>query len=121
MLRHFGYGESAVHRDQLMDLYTRFQVAKYTNQRALDKIKAGQLPGPEMSIAKMALTDNLTRTAEFVAAVLGNRLVVDTGEWGTYDWSQFVCIEGANVFENAVPLAPGESHTLTYRLDLEAL
>src|SRR5215207_4048946 len=71
MLRHFGYGESAVHRDQLMDLYTRFQVAKFTNQRALDKIKAGQLPGPEMSIAKMALTDNLTRTSDFVAAVLG--------------------------------------------------
>ena len=71
MLRHFGYGESAVHRDQLMDLYTRFQVAKFTNQRALDKIKAGQLPGPEMSIGKMALTDNLLRTAEFVASVLG--------------------------------------------------
>ena len=91
MLRHFGYGESPVHRDQLMELYTRFQVAKYTNQRALDKIKAGQLPGPEMSIAKMALTDNLTRTAEFVASVLGPRLVADTGEWGTYAWSQFVC------------------------------
>ena len=91
MLRHFGYGESPVHRDQLMELYTRFQVAKYTNQRALDKIKSGQLPGPEMSIAKMALTDNLTRTAEFVASVLGPRLVADTGEWGTYAWSQFVC------------------------------
>ena len=91
MLRHFGFGESPVHRDQLMDLYTRFQVAKLTNQRALDKIKAGQLPGPEMSIAKMALTDNLTRTAEFVASVLGPRLVADTGEWGTYAWSQFVC------------------------------
>ena len=90
MLRHFGYGESSVHRDQLMDLYTRFQVAKYTNQRALDKIKAGQLPGPEMSISKMALTDNLQRTAEFVAAVLGPRMVADTGEWGTYAWSQFV-------------------------------
>jgi acyl-CoA dehydrogenase len=44
-----------------------------------------------MSIAKMALTDNLTRTAEFVASVLGARLVADTGEWGTYAWSQFVC------------------------------
>jgi alkylation response protein AidB-like acyl-CoA dehydrogenase len=91
MLRHFGLADSAVHRDQLMDLYTRFQVAKLSNQRALDKIKAGQLPGPEMSIAKMALTDNLTRTGAFVAAVLGLRLVADTGEWGTYAWSQFVC------------------------------
>jgi acyl-CoA dehydrogenase len=91
MMQHFGYGDSAVHRDRLMDIYTRFQVAKFTNQRALDKIKAGQLPGPEMSIAKMALTDNLTRTAAFAASVLGARMVADTGEWGTYAWSQFVC------------------------------
>ncbi|MGH9086432.1 MAG: acyl-CoA dehydrogenase family protein, partial [Acidimicrobiales bacterium] len=46
---------------------------------------------PEMSIAKMALTENLTRTGEFVAKVLGPRLAADTGEWGTFAWSQFIC------------------------------
>jgi acyl-CoA dehydrogenase len=91
MLKHFGQGDNAVLRDELMDIYTRYQVAKFTNQRALDKIKAGQLPGPEMSIAKMALTDNLTRTGEFVAKVLGPRMAANTGEWGTFAWSQFVC------------------------------
>ncbi len=91
MLRHVGLGESAVHRDELMNLYVRFQVAKYTNQRALDRIKSGQLPGPEMSIAKMALTDNLTRVGAFVADVLGPRLQANTGEWGTYAWSKFLC------------------------------
>jgi acyl-CoA dehydrogenase len=91
MLRHFGLGESKVHRDELMDIYTRYQVAKFTNQRALDKIKAGQLPGPEMSISKMALTDNLNRTGAFVAKVLGPRMVADTGEWGTYAWGKFIC------------------------------
>lgn len=91
MLRHVGLGESAVHRDELMDLYVRFQVAKYTNQRALDRIKSGQLPGPEMSIAKMALTDNLTRVGAFVAGVLGPRMQANTGEWGTYAWSKFLC------------------------------
>ncbi|MCB1017429.1 MAG: acyl-CoA dehydrogenase family protein [Acidimicrobiales bacterium] len=90
MLRHFGLDQDPVHRQALADLYIRFQVAKFTNQRALDKIKAGQAPGPEMSIAKMALTQNLTQTAEFVARVLGPRLVADTGEWGTYAWGQFV-------------------------------
>jgi len=90
MLRHFGLDQDPVHRQALADLYIKFQVAKFTNQRALDKIKAGQAPGPEMSIAKMALTQNLTQTAEFVASVLGPRLVADTGEWGTYAWSQFV-------------------------------
>ena len=91
MLRQFGQADNVVLRDELMDVYTRYQVAKFTNQRALDKIKAGQLPGPEMSIAKMALTDNLLRTAAFVAKVLGPRMVADTGEWGTYAWGQFLC------------------------------
>jgi glucose-6-phosphate 1-epimerase len=45
----------------------------------------------------------------------------EVADIGDDDWSQFVCVEGANVFENAVPLAPGESHTLTYRLEMESL
>jgi alkylation response protein AidB-like acyl-CoA dehydrogenase len=91
MLRHFGRDHDASLRDELMRLYTGFQVAKLTNQRALDKIRSGQLPGPEMSIAKLALTQNLTGTGEFVARVLGPRIAADTGEWGTFAWAKFVC------------------------------
>ena len=91
MVRHFGYADSPVHRQELMQVYIGYQVAKYTNQRAMDKIKAGQLPGPEMSIGKLALTQNMYRTAEFVAKVLGPRMTADTGEWGTYCWSRFLC------------------------------
>ena len=69
-----------------MDVYINFQVSRYTNQRAMDRIKRGQLPGPEMSIAKLSLTNNLWRTANFVADVLGPRITADTGEWGTYAW-----------------------------------
>lgn len=91
MLRHFGLDDDATLRDELMRLYTGFQVAKFTNQRALDKIRSGQLPGPEMSIAKMALTENLTGTGEFVSRVLGPRMIADSGEWGTFAWAKFVC------------------------------
>jgi alkylation response protein AidB-like acyl-CoA dehydrogenase len=91
MLRHFGGRDDATLRDELMRLYTGFQVAKLTNQRALDKIRAGQLPGPEMSIAKLALTQNLTGTAQFVARVLGPRITADTGEWGTFAWAKLLC------------------------------
>jgi len=91
MLAHFGGSDDPTLRDQLMRLYTGFQVAKFTNQRALDKIRAGQLPGPEMSIAKLSLTRNLTDTGQFVARVLGPRLTADTGEWGTFAWSRFLC------------------------------
>ena len=54
-------------RDELMKLHTAFEVAKFSNQRAIDKIKAGQLPGPELSTAKLALTQNMTAAAEFVS------------------------------------------------------
>jgi alkylation response protein AidB-like acyl-CoA dehydrogenase len=56
----------------------------------MDKMKAGQLPGPEMSIAKLALTQNMVASAEFVTRVLGPRITADTGEWGTFSWAQFV-------------------------------
>ena len=90
MVRHYGLDEDPITRQALADLIIRTKVASYTNQRAMDKIKMGQLPGPEMSIAKLALTQNMTKTAEFVANVLGPRLVADSGEWGTYAWGQFV-------------------------------
>jgi acyl-CoA dehydrogenase len=59
--------------------------------RAAANLKAGGTPGPELSIGKLALTANLTATAEFVAKVLGPRVQADTGEWGTWAWSTFIC------------------------------
>jgi acyl-CoA dehydrogenase len=90
MLRHFGLDQDPVYRQELMRLHVAFSVAKYNNQRAMDKIKSGQLPGPEMSIAKLSLTQNMWQTAQFVSRVLGARMTADTGEWGTFSWSQFV-------------------------------
>jgi acyl-CoA dehydrogenase len=91
MMRHFGVDQDPVLRDELARLYTHFQVAKFTNMRAAATLKAGGVPGPELSIGKLALTNNLTATAAFVANVLGPRLIADSGEWGTYAWSTFVC------------------------------
>jgi acyl-CoA dehydrogenase len=90
MLQHFGLDGDAQLRQQLMDVYIGFQVSKLTNQRAMDKMKAGQLPGPEMSIAKLSLTNNLWRTAQFVTNALGPRVMADTGEWGTYAWGKLL-------------------------------
>jgi acyl-CoA dehydrogenase len=90
MVRHYGLDTDPLVRQSMAELYTRNRVASYTNQRAMDRIKAGQLPGPEMSIAKLALTSNMRRTAEVIADVLGVKLVADSGEWGTYAFSQFL-------------------------------
>ena len=88
-------------------------------------------------------TDAVFRTSDPVTVVdtrLGRRLVVTTSgasnvvvwnPWeakaaevadiGPGDWQRFVCVEGANVFENAVALAPGQARTLTYSLEVQPL
>ncbi len=90
LVRHFDLDDDPLVRQRLADVYIHFQVAKYNNQRAMDKIKRGELPGPEMSIAKLSLTYNMWMTANFVAEVLGPRIIANTGEWGTYAWSQLL-------------------------------
>ena len=90
MVRYLGLSQDPLVRQQLADLVTRGRVATYTNQRALAKIKVGQLPGPELSIAKLSSTQLLQRVGDFVSTVLGPKLIADTGEWGTYAWSQIV-------------------------------
>ncbi len=90
MLEHFDLVDDVVIRDEIAQVYIGFQVAKFNNQRALDKIKAGGLPGPEMSTAKLALTNNMKRFSELMATVLGPRIIADTGEWGTYAWSKLL-------------------------------
>lgn len=90
MVRHFGLADDPVVRQDLMDIYIRGKILGYTNQRAIAKMKAGQLPGPEMSGGKLALTENMRRTSAFVSKVLGPKLTADSGEWGTFSWAGYV-------------------------------
>jgi alkylation response protein AidB-like acyl-CoA dehydrogenase len=90
MVKFYGLDRDPVVRDELAALLIHNKVAGYNNQRAMDKIKAGQMPGPEMSIAKLAGTMNMRRLGDFVSRVLGPKLIADSGEWGTYAWSQLV-------------------------------
>ena len=90
MARHLGVSDDPVVRQQLADVYINGQVARYTNLRATAKLRAGQLPGPELSILKLSLTQNFQRLSNALSSILGPRLTADTGEWGTYAWSEFV-------------------------------
>ncbi len=90
MVKHYGLNEDPLVRNELANLIIHQRVSGYNNQRAMDKIKAGQLPGPEMSIAKLAGTLNMKRLGDFVSSVLGPKLIADSGEWGTYQWSQII-------------------------------
>lgn len=79
---------------QVRDAYARVVAgmtgAKIMRRRVESALRAGQAPGPEMSLAKLALVANLQLLADVVAAALGPELVVDCGQPGTYAWSEFV-------------------------------
>ena len=90
LMRAMGKGDDPVLRQELMRIHTASMVGRYTNMRAVAKMKAGQLPGPEMSIGKLALAMNMTAVSAFVSKVLGMKVTANSGEWGTYAWSDFV-------------------------------
>jgi alkylation response protein AidB-like acyl-CoA dehydrogenase len=90
LLRHLGRSEDPLLRQQLAEVWINTHVARFTNLRAMEKLRAGQIPGPELSTAKLALTNNLQLISRFLSSALGPRLVADTGEWGTYAWAELV-------------------------------
>jgi alkylation response protein AidB-like acyl-CoA dehydrogenase len=90
MARHYGVDDQATVRQQLMEIYTQGAVLGWSNRRTMDALKAGKTPGPEMSLSKMSLVRQMLLTCDFVSEVLGNRLTVDTGEWGTFSWSDYL-------------------------------
>jgi acyl-CoA dehydrogenase len=90
MVRHFGLADDPVVRQRLAEIHVASSVLRYMNMRALEKVRQGQLPGPEFSASKLALTENMRRISDFVSEVLGPKLIADTGEWGTYSWAGYV-------------------------------
>ena len=90
LLRHLGKADDPLLRQQLADVYVHTTVARWTSQRALAALRAGGLPGPELSTAKLALTHNMQRVSRLVERALGPKITADVGEWGTYAWAEFI-------------------------------
>jgi alkylation response protein AidB-like acyl-CoA dehydrogenase len=64
--------------------------AKIMRERAEAGRRAGRPPGPEMSLAKLALVANLAELENAVSTALGPELVVDTGSSESFEWAEFV-------------------------------
>jgi acyl-CoA dehydrogenase len=90
LARHLGKAHDPLVRQQLARVIVQGRVASMNNLRAMAKVAAGQAPGPELSIAKMSLTQTVTQTCDLVSTLLGSALVANTGEWGTYAWSELI-------------------------------
>jgi acyl-CoA dehydrogenase len=90
MVKHYGLDTDPLIRVQLADIVMNYRIAAMNAQRTAASAKAGKLPGPEGSVGKMVLVNNQARLVKFVSHVLGPKLIADSGEWGTYAWSNFV-------------------------------
>ncbi len=87
LVRNAGLAEDQVVRQQFGETVSHLRAARYVNEIVAAQARAGNPPGAEIGLSKIALSDNLRRLGEFVGEVLGPEMVADTGEWGTYAWS----------------------------------
>jgi alkylation response protein AidB-like acyl-CoA dehydrogenase len=71
-------------------VYSGVTAAKAMRARADANLKASGVPGPEMSLGKLALTANLQALSDLVSLVLGPKLIADTGQAQSFAWSELV-------------------------------
>ncbi len=86
---HFGADDHLI-RQKMMDVYIGERVGEMSGLRTQASRKAGAAPGPEGSIAKLAWVQQLDRVARTAEAILGPRVTADTGDWGTWAWTQHI-------------------------------
>ncbi|MEU0483056.1 acyl-CoA dehydrogenase family protein [Streptosporangium sp. NPDC006013] len=87
LVRHTGAAGDPRVRDALADLHIRSWAARETTTRLLAAAKGG-VPGPELALSKLILVDLLRRAGDIASDVLGTAMIADTGEWGTFAWSE---------------------------------
>jgi alkylation response protein AidB-like acyl-CoA dehydrogenase len=76
--------------DAYARVYSGVTAAKAMRARADRNLRASGVPGPEMSLGKLALTANLQALSDLVSVVLGPKLIGDTGEPQSFAWSELV-------------------------------
>jgi acyl-CoA dehydrogenase len=89
--RHLGLTGDPRYRNRLADVVIGDRVLRYLRMRMEASTAAGAQPGPEGSIAKLIHTAQLRRIGDLAGELLGPAMVADTGQWGTFAWSRFLC------------------------------
>jgi alkylation response protein AidB-like acyl-CoA dehydrogenase len=88
LARSLGRTADPLVRQRLADLYVRAALRAATVDRVARTSAAGGRPGPEASLTKLMASDLLTRTGQVAAELMGARISADTGEPGTFAWTQ---------------------------------
>jgi alkylation response protein AidB-like acyl-CoA dehydrogenase len=89
LARHRGLSSPAL-VDEIVQLWIHDRVLALNNQRTAAETQAGQAPGAQGSLGKLAATMNMRRTSDVITVLLADELIADTGEWGTFAWTEQV-------------------------------
>jgi alkylation response protein AidB-like acyl-CoA dehydrogenase len=80
LARAMGRSDDPVVRQRLAHLYSGDRVRKWARVDS----------GPAGSVGKLAWTEWMREASDVVSLLLGPKLVADSGEWGTYGWTEHV-------------------------------
>jgi alkylation response protein AidB-like acyl-CoA dehydrogenase len=87
--RELGVQGDPLVRQMLADLYVRSEVQRRYAEKMTQSAAGGAgAPGEQGSVLKLMWSANLMRISAVMTEVLGPRLVADTGEPGTFAWSE---------------------------------
>jgi alkylation response protein AidB-like acyl-CoA dehydrogenase len=76
-------------RQQWSRVYAQLRIARFQQQR-IQAIPESQLTGAERAIDKLLVSSNLRALGDLAATILGQELVVNTGQWGTFGWTKWI-------------------------------
>ena len=74
--------------NHVADLFVRTLVQRIIGLRVAAALVSGHEPGAEASVGKLYATETMRRTGDLVLQLLGPQVVADTGEWGTFAWTE---------------------------------
>lgn len=83
-------GEDPGVRQSFVEVFIDAELLRYLNLRKGEDLAQGRPLGPEGSLAKLLLARQTARISDLVSALLGPAVIADSGEWGTFAWSQWI-------------------------------
>ncbi|WP_238420315.1 acyl-CoA dehydrogenase family protein [Gordonia sp. 'Campus'] len=88
LARALGITDDPLVRQRLGDAAIYERASALLVARNAEREQAGAVPGVEGSIGKLVWTQNLKRVGDAAASFLGTRILADTGEPGTFAWTE---------------------------------
>ena len=71
LARHFERTAEPLFRQGLAEAYTRIRLLEFLGLRAQTAVSQGKMPGPEVSVMKLAISDHMEKTGDLLVALEG--------------------------------------------------